>query len=91
MMCQCEVEAILRTAGPNTTRPGKSFWTCAKPNGQSCGLFVSFTVASSANSRNGPTRTEVITLEPVQVALSQLDHTPSNQHQPKRLDLWYVP
>ena len=40
--CSCGGQAVVRTAGPTSKNAGRSFHTCPKPQGQTCGFFVSF-------------------------------------------------
>jgi len=39
--CSCGGQAVVRTAGPTSKNAGRSFHTCPKPQGQTCGFFVS--------------------------------------------------
>jgi hypothetical protein len=42
--CSCGGQAVVRTAGPTSKNAGRSFYTCPKPQGQTCGFFVSFLI-----------------------------------------------
>ena len=61
--CSCGGQAVVRTAGPTSKNAGRSFYTCPKPQGQTCGFFVSSTVPSSGEgkliTRNGQMRNRV--------------------------------
>ena len=39
--CSCGGQAVVRTAGHTSKNAGRSFYTCPKPQGQTCGFFVS--------------------------------------------------
>lgn len=38
-MCQCNLPAIMRTAGESSKNPGRQFWTCSQPRDSQCQFF----------------------------------------------------
>ena len=66
--CSCGGQAVIRTAGPTSKNAGRSFHTCPKPQGQTCGFFVSSTVPSFGEgkliTRNGQMKNLAETLQP---------------------------
>ncbi|TXT07533.1 hypothetical protein VHUM_03253 [Vanrija humicola] len=39
--CNCDTDAVMRTAGQSSSNAGRQFYTCPKPQGEQCGFFVS--------------------------------------------------
>jgi hypothetical protein len=76
--CSCGGQAVVRTAGPTSKNAGRSFYTCPKPQGQTCGFFVSSTMPSSGEgkliTRNGQMKNLVETLQLDLVDLDLLVH-----------------
>ena len=76
--CSCGGQAVVRTAGPTSKNAGRSFHTCPKPQGQTCGFFVSSNVPSSGEgkliTRNGQTRNRAETLRLDLLGLDLLVH-----------------
>jgi hypothetical protein len=70
--CSCGGQAVVRTAGPTSKNAGRSFYTCPKPQGQTCGFFVSFPTREGCKliTRNGQMKILVGTL---QLELADLD------------------
>jgi hypothetical protein len=70
--CSCGGQAVVRTAGPTSKNAGRSFYTCPKPQGQTCGFFVSSLVCERFKliGRNGQMK---ILVETLQLDLVDLD------------------
>ena len=74
--CSCGGQAVVRTAGPTSKNAGRSFYTCPKPQGQTCGFFVSSLVCERFKliGRNGQMKNLVETLQLDLVDLDLLVH-----------------
>lgn len=76
--CSCGGQAVVRTAGPTSKNAGRSFYTCPKPQGQTCGFFVRSNVPFSGEgkltTRNGQMKNRAGTLRPDLVDLDLLVH-----------------
>jgi hypothetical protein len=85
--CSCGGQAVIRTAGPTSKNAGRSFYTCPKPQGQTCGFFVSLSEPSTGKpkltTRNGQMKNLVEMLRLDLVDLDQLVHMATTMINPQ--------